>query len=352
MRIGVWIDFPSDADTLRNVLKIAAEAERHGFDSVWIPEGYGTDAVSVLGAVAATTHTIGIGSGVMQVPARPPAAAAMAAATLDALSGGRFRLGLGVSGPQVAEGWYGVAFRDPLGRAEEYIKLIRDALAGLRLQSSGLHFPVPLPDGAAKPLRLAMRPQRARIPVYLAALGPRNMRLVGSSADGWLGIFVDAPTARARIGLMHAAAIEAGRDAGSLTAAVQMKISLDEDLEQAANLLRSHAALYFGGMGSRATNFYHRQAAEMGFGRDVDRVRDLFLSGDRAAAARAVPFELLDRISLLGTPARIARRILEYEDAGVTTINLSVSPLDLDVTMDVLTRVADSWAMFGVTSGP
>lgn len=191
MRMGVGMPTASTAAQVRDEVDLAVAADELGYDIAWVPEAYGGDAVSILAAIASRTERIGIGSGVLQIPARSPAMTAMTAATLDALSRGRFRLGLGVSGPQVSEGWHGVRFADPLGRTEEYLQIVRDALARRRVTAGGKHFTLPLPDGLGKSLVLALQTERPTVPVYLASVGPKNLELTGRVADGWLGIFFD-----------------------------------------------------------------------------------------------------------------------------------------------------------------
>src|SRR6195952_34209 len=242
MRLGLNLGYATSAAQLRDNLALAAEADRLGYDVVWVAEAYGSDAVSVLGAIAATTSRIDLGSAVMQIPGRSPAMTAMTAATLDALSGGRFRLGLGVSGPQVSEGWHGVRFGDPLGRTREYVQIVRQAIARRRVTAGGEHFTLPLADGPGKALVLSLQPVRPAVPVYLAAVGPKNLALTGEIADGWLAIFFDPESGAAHIERIHRAATAAGRDPSAIDISVQATLALDEDPERAAVLVRPTAA--------------------------------------------------------------------------------------------------------------
>lgn len=354
LRLGLNLGYVTTAVELADNLALAQAAETLGYDSVWAAEAYGSDAVTVLAAVAARTHRIGIGSAVLQIPARTPAMTAMTAATLDALSQGRFRLGLGVSGPQVSEGWHGVRFADPLGRTREYIDLVRLALRRRRLVADGEHFTLPLPDGPGKALVLSLQPVRAEIPVYLAALGPKNLRLTGELADGWLAIFFDPETGADAVSRIHTAAAAAGRDPAAIDINAQVPVSVHGDPRVAADRIRAHAALYIGGMGSKTENFYHRLASSMGFEAEADAVQERFLARDYVAAAAAVPFEFIDRTSLLGSPDRIRGRLQDFADAGVTSVSCSAFEATLEGRTATLRTVAEAVdaAGLGGPAGP
>ncbi len=308
-------------------LKLAIEAERLGFSVVWAAEAYGSDAPTVLSWVAAQTSTIDIGSAVMQIPARTPAMTAMTAATLDTLSGGRFRLGLGVSGPQVSEGWHGVRFGKPLGRTREYVEVVRQALSGERVRHDGEHYQLPLPDGPGKALQLTVHGARKDLPVYLASVGPRNLELTGEIADGWLGIFC-SPKHLPK----HLAHIQAGRTKAGKTGlegfdvAPSMPIVPGADWRRCADFTRPYTALYVGGMGSREKNFYNALAVSMGYADAAKQVQDAYLDRRYDEAMAALPLELLDEIALLGTKERIAERLTALAEAGVTTVNLACPP--------------------------
>lgn len=321
MRLGLDLSHPTTVEMLERNLDLAVSAEGLGYDIVWVAEAYGADGVSILGALAARTEELGLGSGVMQIPGRTPALTAMTAATLDALSHGRFHLGLGVSGPQVSEGWHGVPFADPLGRTREYIAIVRDGIARKRVVADGTHFTLPLPDGQGKPLVLSFQSVRRRIPIYLAAVGPKNLELAAEVADGWLGIFVDVSSPE-QIQRVHAALDAAGRDRAAFDITVGMAASVDDDLERAADRVRPYAALYIGGMGSTKTNYYHRVAAVLGYRTEADQVQQRFLARDYAGAAAAVPTEFLDRVALLGDDVRIGVKLRALSDAGVTTVSV------------------------------
>ncbi|MTD13935.1 LLM class F420-dependent oxidoreductase [Nakamurella sp. YIM 132087] len=348
MKLGIALGYATSAQELLDAVELARAADEIGYDCAWVAEAYGSDAVTVLGAIAATTTRIDIGSGVLQMPARTPAMTSMTAATLDAISGGRLRLGLGVSGPQVSEGWHGVRFDDPLGRTEEYVTLVRSALRRKRLITDGAHFTLPLPDGPGKPLALNLRPLRPDVPIYLAAIGPRNLALLGRIADGWLGIFVDPDRPEDHIDVIRGAAAEAGRDPAAIDITAQVTVSVHEDPQVAAEALRPQAALYIGGMGSKKVNFYHRAATAMGFGAEADEVQRLYLSRDYAGAAATVPFEFLDATGLVGTPERIAGRLGAYAHAGITSVNLGVPPGPLHHRVAVLRTVHEAAAAAGV----
>ncbi|NHA68947.1 LLM class F420-dependent oxidoreductase [Phycicoccus flavus] len=312
-----------------DLLDLVQEADRLGYASVWVAEAYGSDSPTVLAWLAAQTERIGLGAGVMQIPARTPAMTAMTAATLDTLSGGRFLLGLGVSGPQVSEGWHGVPFAAPLGRTREYVDIVRAALRREKVEYDGRHFTLPLPDGPGKALRLTIHPPRPDLPVYLAAVGPKNLALAGEVADGWLAIFLSPEHSGEHLGTVREARAAAGRgtpedpmDGFDVVASVPVVVT--DDLDAARAAVAPYTALYIGGMGSREQNFYNRLARSMGFEEAADEIQDLYLAGRPRDAAAAVPFELADATALLGPPERIAERVGRYADAGVTT--LSVAP--------------------------
>jgi F420-dependent oxidoreductase-like protein len=339
MRLGLNLGYVTSAAQLRDNLALAAIADQIGYDVVWVAEAYGSDAVTVLAAIAASTERIGIGSAVLQIPGRTPAMTAMTAATLDALSGGRFRLGLGVSGPQVSEGWHGVPFRDPLGRTREYVQIVQQAISRRKVTAGGDHFTLPLPDGPGKSLVLAFEPVRPKIPLYLAAVGPKNLTLTGEIADGWLAIFFDPETGGEHIQRIRRAATAAGRDPLAIDISVQTTLSINDDLEVAARAVRPGAALYIGGMGSKKVNFYHGIATAMGYEKEADEVQERFLARDYQGAAAAVPFEFIDRTSLIGSPARIVERLQTLAAQGVTTVNLSPANPDQESRVHALRTI-------------
>jgi F420-dependent oxidoreductase-like protein len=314
--LGYW-GAGRDADNLA----LAQEADRLGYAVVWVSESWGSDVVSVLTWVAAHTRRIDVGSGIMQIPARSPAATAMTAATLDALSGGRFRLGLGISGPLVSEGWHGVRFEAPLARTREYVEIVRAALHRRGpVRYDGRHYRLPLPDGPGRPLTLAVRPVRAAIPVYLGALGPRNLRLAGEIADGWVASFFAPERAAIALDPIRAGRAAAGGTMQGFDVVATVPLVVGADVAAAAEPVREVAALYLGGMGSREQNFYNALARRMGFEEAADRVQRHYLDWEYEDAAAAVPVEFIDQTSLLGPADRIADRMRLHADAGVTTL--------------------------------
>jgi F420-dependent oxidoreductase-like protein len=327
VRLGVNLGYWGAGNDRDNVA-LAAEADRLGYSVVWAAEAYGSDAPTVLAYVAARTDRIDLGSAVMQIPARTPACTAMTAATLDALSGGRFRLGLGVSGPQVSEGWHGVRFDQPLQRTREYVDIVRKALRRDRLSYNGEHWTLPLPGGQGKALQLTVHPVRERIPVYLAALGPKNLELTGEIADGWLAIFFSPEYGVHLLQRIEAGRTKTGRQMAGFDVVATVPVSVGNDLEACAAPVRAYCALYLGGMGSREQNFYNRLAVRMGFGGAARQVQELFLAGRHRDAAAAVPLDFVDATALIGPKERITDRLQAYATTGVTT--LSVAPVGRD----------------------
>ncbi len=344
VRLGLTLGYQTAWSTPAGHLALTQAAEELGYSVVWAAEAYGSDSPSVLAWIAGQTRSIEVGSAVMQIPARSPAATAMTAATIDALSGGRFRLGLGVSGPQVSEGWHGVRFAHPLGRTREYVEIVRMAIARQQLQYAGEHYTLPLPGGAGKPLRLGFHPPRPQIPIYLAAVGPRNLRLAGEIADGWLAVFFAPEYADELLADVCAGRERAGRTMDDFDVVPAVPVVVGEDPVACAELVRWYAALYVGGMGSREQNFYHRLATRMGYGAAAREVQDLYLAKRHRDAAAAVPFEFIDRTSLLGPVERIASRMREYAAAGVTTLAVSVFAADPQEGISTLRAVAEAHA--------
>jgi F420-dependent oxidoreductase-like protein len=323
MRLGVNLGYwgaGNDADNLA----LAVEAEKLGYAVVWAAEAYGSDAATVLAWIAAHTSTIDVGSAIFQIPGRTPALTAMTAATLDTLSGGRFRLGLGVSGPQVSEGWHGVRFDKPLGRTREYVDIVRTALSRQRLRYDGEHWTLPLPNGPGKALQLTVHPARERIPVYLASIGPKNLELTGEIADGWLAVFFAPEHASELLGHIRAGRERAGASMAGFEVDPTVPLVIGNDLEQCADAVRGYAALYVGGMGSREQNFYNRLAVRMGYGEAAARIQDLFLDRKHREAAAAVPLDFIDKTALIGPVDRVRDRLAAYADAGVTTLSVAL----------------------------
>ncbi|AEW97493.1 MULTISPECIES: LLM class F420-dependent oxidoreductase [Streptomycetaceae] len=336
MRLGINLGYwgaGMDADNLQ----VAKEADRLGYSVCWAAEAYGSDAATVLTWVAAHTERIDVGSAIFQIPARTPAMTAMTAATLDSLSGGRFRLGLGVSGPQVSEGWYGVRFDKPLARTREYVEIVRKAMSRERLTHQGEHWTLPLPDGPGKPLKLTVHPVREYIPLYIAAIGPKNLEQTGEIADGALLIFPSAEhLAETALAPLRAGRERAGRTLEGFDVCPTLPIAVGEDVDALADLFRPYTALYVGGMGSRKQNFYNRLAQRMGYEKAAAEIQDKYLAGDKEGAAAAVPRELIDSTSLLGPVERIADRMAAYAEAGVTTLTLSPAGFTLEERLTAL----------------
>jgi F420-dependent oxidoreductase-like protein len=273
---------------------------------------------------------------------------AMTAATLDTLSGGRFRLGLGVSGPQVSEGWHGVRFDKPLARTREYVAIVRDALARKTVRADGEFFTLPLPDGPGKALKLTVHPVRDHIPLYLAAVGPKNLELAGEIADGWLAIFFSPAFAAEALAHVSAGRAKVGATLVGFDVVPTVPVVVGDDVAACANEVRPYAALYVGGMGSREKNFYNQLAVRMGYEEAAGAVQDFFLDREYAKAAAAVPLEFIDATSLLGPKERIADGIAAYAAAGVTTLTVSSAAGTLDARRATLRTVVEAAEISGV----
>lgn len=347
MRLGLNLGYWGQGND-KSSLVLAEEAERLGFSVVWIAEAYGSDAVSVLGYLAAKTTTIDLGAAVLQIPARAATMTAMTAATLDTLTDGRFRIGLGVSGPQVSEGWYGVPFADPLGRTREYVEVVRAALSRARVEYHGKHHTLPLPDGLGKALHLTIHPPRERIPIYFGAVGPKNLALTGEIGDGWLALFPALEKMRSLVGTIAKSRAEHGKDMSTFDVAPSLPLVPGDDVAFCAEFTRPFTALYIGGMGAKEKNFYHQLATEMGFGKEADEVQEAYLARRYADAAAALPLELLDSIALLGPRERIADRLQAYAGVGVNTINVMVRHPDIEMCKGAMRTLAEAAELSGV----
>jgi F420-dependent oxidoreductase-like protein len=321
MRLGLHVGYWGLGLTSEQQLTLVREAESLGYDSVWTAEAYGSDAATVLGWLAGQTGRIKLGSGIFQMPARTPAMTAMTAATLDVLSNGRMLLGIGSSGPQVAEGWHGERFAGQLARTREYVAILRKAFAHERVELDGDTYTLPLPDGPGKALKLMIYPVQERIPIYLAAIGPKNTQLAGEIADGWLPTLFSPEHVGEFRELLEEGAERAGRTLDdSFDIAPNVSMCIDDDVDRARDALRPILALYVGGMGSRKQNFYNALVRRYGFEEAADEVQDLYLSGKKDEAAAALPAELIDITSLCGPRERIAERLETYKAAGVGTL--------------------------------
>ncbi len=320
LNTGYWAGGPPPG-----IAEAVIEAERLGFDSVWTAEAYGSDALMPLAWWGAATERIKLGTAIVQISARTPAATAMAAMTLDHLSGGRVILGLGVSGPQVVEGWYGQPFAKPLARMREYIGVLRDiwARAG-PVTNDGPHYPLPLPGGTGlgKPLKSSIHPLRSEIPIYLAAEGPKNIAMAAELCDGWLALFYSPykdDFYREALGEGFARA-GARRTADEFEVAATVPLIVTDDVEGAADALRPMYALYFGGMGARGTNFHANVAIRMGYEAEVAKIQELYLGGHKDDAAAAVPTQLLEQLTLIGPKEKIRHDLEAWRESIVTTL--------------------------------
>jgi F420-dependent oxidoreductase-like protein len=311
VRVGLYLAYWPWFSAEEQV-ELARQADGEGLDSVWVAEAWGQDAVSVLGHLSAVTERIALGSGLMQIPARSPAMTAMTAATLDVLSGGRFRLGLGVSGPQVSEGWHGVPFARPVRRTREYVEVVRRALAREGpLEYDGEEFHLPLEGSElGKPLKLLVRPVQERIPIYLGAIGPKSVEQAARIADGWLPFMFSPELADDLLRPFAGTNVDI---------APVVMVCVDDDLDRARDLARPWLAIYLGGMGARSKNFYVETAERFGHGESARRVQELF-PRDREAAAAALSPELIDHSAICCRAGELDERLAEYERAGATTL--------------------------------
>ncbi len=328
LNFGYWGAAPAD-----NVA-LAQEADRLGFHSVWTAEAYGSDSVSPLVWLAAKTERINVGSAIMQMPARTPAMTAMTAATIDLLTNGRMLLGLGVSGPQVVEGWHGVVYGKPIVRTREYVEIVRTILRREQpLEHHGEHYDIPVRGGTGlgKPLKLIIHPLRSSIPIYLAAVGPKNVALAAEIADGWLPIFL-SPT---RMNIYREwldegfARAGANKDRTQFDIATTVHIHVGDDVDACRNQVKPTLALYIGGMGAKEKNFYFNIACRYGYEEAALKIQELFLSGKKKEAIMAVPDDLVDEVSLCGPRERIAERLAAWRSSGVTTFICGTSSIDV-----------------------
>jgi F420-dependent oxidoreductase-like protein len=327
--------------TSEDQLAIVREAERLDYDSVWAAEAYGSDAATILGWIAGQTERIRIGSAIFQMPARSPAMTAMTAATLDQISGGRMMLGIGSSGPQVAEGWHGQRFGRQLQRTREYVAVVRKALNREKVEFHGETLDLPLPDGPGKALKLTIAPVQDRIPIYLAAIGPKNTELAGEIADGWIPIFFSPENVGELRPLLEEGARRAGRSLDDFDIAPTVNVSVNDDLQAARDVMRPVIALYVGGMGSRKQNFYNALAGRYGFEAAAKEIQDLYLDGRRDEAAAAVPDELVDTVTICGPADRVRERLAVYRDAGVGTLGVTPMAWTRDERIAQLRQIAE-----------
>ena len=330
--IGVAALSPRDVDFVR-------EVETLGVDSVWTAEFWAGDALTPLAYLAGQTSTIRLGTGIAQLGARTPAMLAMSALSMQALSGGRFILGIGTSGPQVMEGWHGVRFDRPVRRTRETIEIIRQVSAQERLQYAGEIYTLPLPGGEGRAIRALMSP--THIPIYVASLGPANLRLTGELADGWIGNSFFPETADVFLEPMRQGAATAGRDIAELDLTVSVAVEFTDDVEGVGRRHAEGYAFTFGAMGSEKSNFYNDAFARQGYGDDVREVQRLWLAGDQEAARKRVPIEIGLGTNLIGTDDMIRDRLRLYRDVGITTLRTGSGDGDLDTRLAQIERLLD-----------
>jgi F420-dependent oxidoreductase-like protein len=330
MKLGLNLGYAPPGTNPAELVPLVQHAEQLGFDSVWAAESWGTDAVTVLAWMAACTSRIKVGSAIMQIPGRTPANTAMTAATLDLMSGGRFLLGLGTSGPQVVEGWHGEPWGKPLTKTREYIEIVRAALRRELVEHDGEHYRIPYEgpgsSGLGKPLKLMLRPLRPDIPIYLAAISPKNVALAFEIADGWLPIFVHPERFTDAY----------GQTPDGFEIAATVSVLVGDDVESLRNALKPHLALYVGGMGAKGKNFYNALVRRYGWEDDAERIQELYLSGRQREAIAAVPDELVDAVALVGPRERIRDRLAAWRETPVTTLLVgSPQPEALDVLAEL-----------------
>ena len=329
LNMGYWAGGPPPG-----ALESIQEAERLGFDSVWSAEAYGSDALMPLAWWGSRTERIRLGTAIVQISARTPAATAMAALTLDHLSGGRFILGLGVSGPQVVEGWYGQPFAKPLARMREYIGILRAIWARSGpVTNQGPHYPLPLPDGTGlgKPLKSSIHPLREEIPIYLAAEGPKNIAMAAELCDGWLAIFYSPQHEDLYREPLQEGFARSGarRRPEEFEVAATVPLIVTDDPESAMDAVRPMYALYFGGMGARGANFHANVPIRMGFEAEVTKIQDLYLEGRKDEAAAAVPSKLIEQLTLIGPAEKIRHDLEAWRESSVTTLLIGGDPATL-----------------------
>src|SRR3954447_1018903 len=344
MRLGLHVGYWGLGLTADEQLTLVREAESAGYDSVWAAEAYGSDAATVLAWLAANTERIRIGSAIFQMPGRSPAMTAMTAATLDNLSNGRVILGIGSPGPHGAGGRARPRLAKQLARTREYVAILRKALARERLEFEGETYVLPLPDGPGKALKLMIPPVQERIPIYIAAIGPKNTQLTGEIADGWMPTFFSPEHVGDFRELLEEGAARADGDKkidDSFDIAPTVNVCVDDDIDAARDVMRPLLALYVGGMGSRKKNFYNALVRRYGFEEAADEVQDLYLSGKKDEAAAALPAELIDKTALVGPVDRVKERLELYREAGVGTLITTPIAPDMEGRSKMMRALAD-----------
>ena len=317
MRLGFYMGYAQPGTNPLELLELAREAETLGYDSAWAAEAWGVDAITPLAWLGATTSTIKLGTAIMQLPGRSPANAAMTAVTLDMLSGGRFLMGLGTSGPQVVEGWHGQEWGKPLGKTREYVEIVRTVFRRERLEHHGEHYDIPVQGGTGlgKPLKLMARPLRADIPIYLAAIAPKAVEQAFEIADGWLPIFWSPEKARTVF------PVDRAREGFDIAPSVPALVT--DDVASGRAMLKEYYSFYIGGMGARGKNFYNDLFTRYGYEAEAREIQDMFLDGHQREAAAKVPDAFVDEVALVGSVERIRDRLAAWRESGVTTLLVS-----------------------------
>jgi F420-dependent oxidoreductase-like protein len=341
MKLGVHIGYWGIGLTSEDQLEIVQEAERLDYDSVWAAEAYGSDTATVLAWLAGQTSKIRLGAGIFQMPARSATMTAMTAATIDQLSGGRMIIGIGSSGPQVAEGWHGQRFAKQLQRTRDYVAVIRMALARERVEFHGETLELPLPDGPGKALKLTISPVQERIPIYLAAIGPKNTALAGEIADGWIPTLFSPEHVSEFRPLLEEGAQRSGKSLDDFDIAPTVNVFITDDLAHARDTMRPFIALYVGGMGSRKQNFYNEVVKRYGYEAEAKQIQDLYLEGKRDEAMAAIPDSLIDTVSLCGPKDVVRERLAVYRDAGVGTLGVTPTPFTREGRLEQLRLLAE-----------
>ena len=343
MRLGVHIGYWGLGLDSADQLSIVQEAERLGYDSVWTAEAYGSDAATVLAWLAGQTSTIRLASGVLQIPGRSAAMTAMTAATIDQLSGGRMILGIGTSGPQVSEGWHGVRFGKQLQRTREYVEVLRMALARERVEYHGETIDLPLPDGPGKALKLTIAPVQEHLPIYIAAIGPKNTQLAAEISDGIVPTMfspehVSVMMDEILTGIERAGG---GKTIDDVEIAPTVQVYVGDDHAAARDLMRPFLALYIGGMGSRDKNFYNALVRRYGFDDAAQEVQDLYLDGKKEEAMAAIPDDLIDTVAICGPRDHVRERLAAYRDAGVGTLGVMPVAFTREGRIEQLRAIAE-----------
>jgi F420-dependent oxidoreductase-like protein len=341
MRLGLHVGYWGLGVSGEDQLRLAQAADELGYASIWAAEAYGSDAATVMTWLATNTKNAKIASGIFQMPARTPAMTAMTAATIDNISNGRVVLGLGMSGPQVVEGWHGQPFDHQLQRTREYIGVVRKALARETVTFDGEFYSLPRAGGPGKPLKLIIKPVQERIPIYLAAIGPKNTALAAELAEGWLPTFFAPDHIDVFRPSLEEGAQRAGRSVDEIDIAPMTSIAIDDDVEAAHNLMRPFLALYIGGMGSRKKNFYKDLVTRYGYGDVAEKVQDLYLDQKYDEAMAALPAELIDKTALCGPKEAIAERLDVYRDAGVGTLLVTPVASTVERRIEMLRELAE-----------